>query len=146
MLGAAIDVVNTQPDITPYLKAVLNKAGNYASTRNMIVHGDILFVAYEASKYMGQTIILYGRQHWHADPPESEVLTLEQLKITQENFFHLGAMISFGLNWDGKEEKSPVKFLELIRVLPNPAHSDRLDPNIAKQFPLSDTDRLDVWR
>jgi hypothetical protein len=73
-------------------------------------------------------------------------LTAEQLVIAEENFGRLAAIISMGLNWDGSADKSPLGFLELIRALPNPAHSSRLDQNVAERIPLADTDQVRWWR
>jgi hypothetical protein len=133
MLKAALGAVHT--DLTDYLTAIINKAGAYSSTRNMFVHGDVLFVAADISPFFGQTIILQGRQAWTADTPDSEVLTSDQMEITEENFGRLAAIVHYGLGWDGFTKPSPLEFLELIQELPNPAHKNRLAKSILERAP-----------
>jgi len=134
MLMAAVNYVQTQPDLSEYLKAIVNKAGNYSGTRNMIVHGDVVFIGDETSRYFRQTIILQGRQAWGPDIPDAEMLTGDQLEAAEENFGRLAAVIHYGLGWTGGSP-SPLEFLELIQELPNPAHSGRLDQTILARVP-----------
>jgi hypothetical protein len=62
MLRAVTDVVKTDPDITEYLKAITNKAGQFISTRNQIVHGDVVFTGYsKISRYHTRETDLAGR-------------------------------------------------------------------------------------
>jgi hypothetical protein len=147
MLIAAIGSVKTEPDISAFLNKIVGKARNYAGSRNAIMHGDVMFVGFEGSKHYGQYIILQGRQHWHADPPDSDVITLENLNMAAENFGRLAACILVSLNWDGKTaEKSPLRLIELIEKLPKEAHLSRLDPRIVAQFPIEKEDVPHVWR
>jgi len=98
MLGAVLGWVKTKPDINEWLNKIIGKARNYAGSRNEILHGDVLFIGYEKSKYFGQSIILQGSRHWHADPPDSEVITAQKLEYAAENFGRLAAIIAVGLN------------------------------------------------
>jgi hypothetical protein len=146
MFVAAVRSAASKPDISEYLIALINKAGKYAGTRNQIVHGDMLFIEYAGSKHCGTSIILQGRQHWVADPPDSEVLTTENLEIARDNFGTLALYSAAGLNWDGSPEKSPLRFLEQIRELPVPAHSSRLSQTIAARAPVAESDIRQWWR
>jgi hypothetical protein len=145
-LMAVIGWVKTQPDITPYLNKIVGRAGNYSGTRNFIVHGDVIEVGYPGSKYYGQVIILQGRQPWVADPPDAEVMTVEQLVMARENFAILAGCVHRGLNWEGKDAaQSPLAMIELIDALPPEAHMTKLDQNIAAKFlPVAST--IHHWR
>jgi hypothetical protein len=147
MLLAAIGSVKTEPDISEYLKKIVGKSRNYAASRNAIMHGDVLFVAVEGSKYYGQNIILQGRQEWKADPPDAEVIVLENLKMASENFGRLAACTLLGLNWDGKASPlAPLNLIELIDLLPNPAHLSKVAPEIVARFPIEAKDVPYAWR
>jgi hypothetical protein len=133
-------------DVQPLLVAAFNKLQKYSETRNLMAHGDALFVMIEESKYNGQMIIIRGREPWTMDPPGEEILTFQNLENAADNFGKLSACLLVPLSWDGKDsEKSPGKFLPLVRLLPNLAHSKRLDPTTSKRFDIGELE-LPHWR
>lgn len=147
MFEAVMGHVKTDPDITPFFKKLMGRARQYSGTRNAIVHGDLLTIGFPGSKYYRQCIILEGAEPWHADPPESEVITIENLKMASENFGRLAACVVLSLNWDGKNaDLSPLKYLGLVDKLPTRAHRERADPSLAAQFPIESKDVPHMWR
>ena len=146
MLRAVLSVVVPVPDIREFLRAVVNKTQQYSETRNLIAHGDVLFVAVPGSRYYGQMLIMRGRDAWLVDPDTTDVLTLENLRTADVNFRRLSFCLTVSLNWDGKDpKKSPDRFLPLVKQLPNPAHSRVLDPTIVEQFQIDELE-LSHWR
>jgi hypothetical protein len=145
-LISVADWVKTQPDITEFLNKLIGKARHYSATRNFIMHGDVIEVAFAQSRYFGQVILLNGRQPWQADPPEDEVMTIDQLGIATENFATLAGCVHSGLNWNGTDTvRSPTGLIELITEMPRQAHKARLDLRIAARFQPNAT-TLRHWR
>jgi hypothetical protein len=118
----------------------------FSESRNLIAHGDILFVNIPQSRYYGQMLIMRGRDAWSVDPETTDVLTLANLRMANENFRRLGFCLTISLNWDGKSpERSPDRFLPLVRRLPNPPHLSVLDPTIVEQYQIHESE-LPHWR
>ena len=139
--------VKTEPEfIGDFLNKSIGKARAYSATRNFIMHGDVLEVDFDKSKYYGQVILLNGRQPWQADPPDDEVMTKHQLILSWENFGILAGCVHSGLNWDGTDTpRSPARLIELIAGLPREAHKTRLDPSLGERF-QSNVISLRHWR
>jgi hypothetical protein len=118
------------------LIASLNKAGNWSSTRNRIVHGDMLIVEFLGSRLYGQCIILEGSEFWDADILDEDIMTKLNLEIASENFGRLAFCLISGLNWDGKDQnKSPARFL-VVKIR-------RTSPSeIAERLPKVPTSRV----
>jgi hypothetical protein len=140
MFLTVVNATTIKPDISDYLRAVVSKAGDYSATRNKIIHGDVLTVDTPESKHFKKTIILQGRQHWVADPPDDEVITSEDLVNARDHFAALATFNIIGLNWNTNPDESPLRFVESIRALPNPPHSKQLDPNVLGSYTLYNTD------
>jgi hypothetical protein len=124
--------------MTEYLKLLCSKAGNYSGSRNKMAHGDVLFIEFPGSKHYSTHIILEGGTTWIADPPDEMVLTLDNLRMMTENFKFLAGFIVDSLNWRGDMAVMPSRWTELVRLLPNPAHTQKLDPTNAARIQLSD--------
>jgi hypothetical protein len=91
------------------------------------------------SQWRDQHIIVQGRESWIT--ADEAVLTLTQLENAEENFARLGFCMLAVLSWGGhSKDKSPQRFLPLIRALPNPAHSTKLDRKFAAEFVLSESE------
>src|SRR3989442_1094585 len=88
--------------------------------------------AWQRKKDQFNTVILLnGRQPWQSDPPDDEVMTLDQMLLAQENFGILAGCVHSGLNWDGTDTpRSPPQLIELIDALPREAHKTKLDPSV----------------
>jgi len=135
MLDAARNAAQIQPaDFGELLKVCSDKAGGWEATRNLMVHGDVMYVAVTNSKFFGKMIVVDGKEFLREDMPETRYLTIDQLRSADENFGRLAYCLLYGLNWDHSPEKSPLQYRELIDALPSPPHASRLDPNFAKRF------------
>jgi hypothetical protein len=146
MLRAVLEVVVPVPDIREFLRAAMNKMQQFSETRNRIVHGDFLFIKSTESRYYGQMVIVRGRHPWMVDPDTTDVLTLSNLKMAETNFRRLAFCLTISLNWDGKDpEKSPDRFLPLVRQLPKHPNLSVLDPAIAEQYQVQESE-LPHWR
>ena len=141
MFRAALGFVNTVPDVKPFLIAALNKLQKYSEVRNRMAHGDAVFVEVANSRYYGQMIIVQGQEAFTNDPSTEDVLTHENLVNANDNFGRLAYSLAVILTWDGKDhEKSPDRFLPLIRLLPNLAHSKRLDQTTLRPFVIDESE------
>jgi hypothetical protein len=89
-IAAAGDVVG-YPSYMPFLKVALNRAGQWAATRNMLAHANVSFVDYGQSKYCGQAILWDSSVSDWPDP--KRVLTLTELEDAFTNFGRLSLLL-----------------------------------------------------
>jgi hypothetical protein len=135
MLRLAMDSVNfSEPEMREFWQDSIDKSEKYAKFRNELAHGDVVNIAFEGSRYNGQTIIIQGREFWKADPNPSEVITLEDIKRGDANIRRLAAALVFVLGRDPtKPGPGQKECRELVRLLPSVATSNQLtEEQIAK--------------
>jgi hypothetical protein len=85
MFRAALEPITFAPDAKPLLITIANKLAAYSSTRNLMAHGDAVFINDINNKYHRQMVILQGRQ-WLAHTSDEDILTLERLRNAEDNF------------------------------------------------------------
>ena len=130
MLRVALESVNlTDEGMLDFWTSAIHKADKYSAFRNLVVHGDVVFVDFPESKHHKRHIILQGKQFWKADPDPKDVITYDQLMIADENIRRLGACMMFVLGRDAQKASTGLKECrDLITLLPNPPDSRQMDP------------------
>lgn len=136
MLRIAIDCVNlTEEGMREFWQDAIAKADSYSTFRNLMVHGDIVFVDFAGSKYCGKHIILQGREPWKADPDPKDVITLERLAISDQSFRLLASCMMSVLGGGSQPNTpGPMQCRDLISLLPNKPHSNQLGQSDLARF------------
>lgn len=140
MLRLALESVNLIDEgMLDFWTTAIAKADKYSVFRNLVVHGDVVFVNFPESKHHKRYIILQGKQFWKADPDPKDVITYDQLAIADENIRRLGSCMMFVLGRDAQTTSTgPKECRELIALLPSPPDSCQMDPtDIARFSPLT---------
>jgi hypothetical protein len=141
-LRIAMNCVNIDEDqMREFWTEAIGKAEQYSAFRNLMAHGDILYVNTPKSKHYKTHVILQGREFWKADLSPENVITLEQLVIADANFRHLGGCMMFILSRDPKTTKvGPRECRELVALLPQQPQSSFLsEPDLARFSVIAST-------
>ena len=138
MLRVAIESVNLAEDgMRDFWTTAIDKADKYAGFRNLVVHGDIVFVDFPKSKHYKTHIILQGKQFWKADPEPDDIITYNQLTVADDNYRRLASCMMFVLGRDPKTiAEGPKECRELVARLPSQPHASQLSPSDLARFSL----------
>ena len=78
-----------RPCAGEFIKEATRKAGQFASFRNRIAHGEQSFDVRKESPTFKQTILISGR--YHPEKAADNAITIDQLNAAKENFRELGS-------------------------------------------------------
>jgi hypothetical protein len=120
MLKAAVSCPTVQfsdPTEGEFVKKCIERAGQYASVRNIIAHDSIVFFAFDGHEHSGKHVIIDGKYDRFLGGEDA--LTVEQLSRFHQNVSHLFLLLQLFLQRQPATNSQRGKqLLSLLHKLP----------------------------
>jgi hypothetical protein len=130
MFAAVMHAPHLLPHRKEFMKAALNKARQYSEFRNITVHGETYLAA--DGPNVDQVVLIDGKRGEHQT-------TIDDLMVATMNFKRLADSLMDALSFHQNKAPDEIallrKHLELIRAMPNQAHSTTSSQTAAKPRP-----------